>query len=159
MKIKNIVDEDFCNYKIPSMFIGFPKCTFKCELECPDCHCQNKGLAVSPDIEVDAASICERYINNPITKAIVCGGLEPFDTFSSLFSLITTLRETFNCDDTVVIYTGYTFSEIAEKIMWLEKFPNIIVKFGRFIPTNKHHIDNLLGVELVSDNQYALKIS
>lgn len=159
MIVKNIIDEDFCNYKEPSMFIGFPKCSFKCELECPEVQCQNKGLAVSPDIEIDAASICERYINNPITKAIVCGGLEPFDTFDSLYRLISVLRTVYNCTDPIIIYTGYTFSEITEKITWLMNFPNIIVKMGRFRPNGKHRMDNVLGVELSSENQYALKVS
>ena len=34
MRIKFLVDEDFVNYKKPSMFIGFPSCTWKCEKEC-----------------------------------------------------------------------------------------------------------------------------
>ena len=34
MIIKQLVDEDFVNYKKPSMFIGFPTCDWKCEREC-----------------------------------------------------------------------------------------------------------------------------
>jgi len=34
MKIVNLIDEDFCQYKKPSMFIGMPKCSFKCDKEC-----------------------------------------------------------------------------------------------------------------------------
>ena len=33
MIIKQLIDEDFVNYKVPSMFIAFPRCTFKCEKE------------------------------------------------------------------------------------------------------------------------------
>ena len=47
MKIKGIIAEDFVNYKKPSMFIGFPTCTWKCEKECGIEMCQNKGLAHS----------------------------------------------------------------------------------------------------------------
>jgi hypothetical protein len=31
----------------------------------------------------------------------------------------------------------------------------VIVKFGRFIPNQKSHYDEILGVNLVSPNQYA----
>ena len=33
MLIKGIIDEDFLNYKKPSMVIAFPHCSFKCEKE------------------------------------------------------------------------------------------------------------------------------
>ena len=47
MIIKELRDEDFTNYKLPSMVVGFPSCTFKCEKECPGCKgmCQNSSLA------------------------------------------------------------------------------------------------------------------
>jgi len=41
----------------------------------------------------------------------------------------------------------------------IEEFDNIIVKFGRFRPNQKPHFDEVLGVNLASDNQYAEKIS
>ena len=62
-------------------------------------------------------------------------------------------------NDPVILYTGYYKSEIEDKIEQLQKFPNIIVKFGRFKPNEPHHIDPILGVELASTNQYAEKIS
>ena len=34
MKVKNIVWEDFCNYKKASLFILTPYCSFKCEQDC-----------------------------------------------------------------------------------------------------------------------------
>ena len=34
MKVKNLLDEDFVNFKKPSMFIATSKCDFKCEKEC-----------------------------------------------------------------------------------------------------------------------------
>ena len=33
MLIKDIIDEDFINYKKPSMFIGTVKCDWKCCIE------------------------------------------------------------------------------------------------------------------------------
>ena len=37
--------------------------------------------------------------------------------------------------------------------------PNIIIKFGRFVPMQQPHFDPILGVNLASDNQYAKQIS
>ena len=34
MEIKNLIDEDFCNYKKPAMLIATSKCNFKCDKEC-----------------------------------------------------------------------------------------------------------------------------
>lgn len=157
MKLKTIVEEDFVNYKIPSMFIGFPSCTFKCEQECGERVCQNSALAQSPDIEVSPSIIVQHYLDNPITKALVCGGLEPFDSFNDLLELVRALRKYSN--DQVVIYTGYNRSELTWQIKKLQEFSNIIIKFGRFIPNQTSHFDDVLGVELASPNQYAERIS
>ena len=35
----------------------------------------------------------------------------------------------------------------------------MIIKFGRFIPNDDKHIDPVLGVELASKNQYAVKLN
>ena len=68
MKIKGLVDEDFTNYKKPSMFIIFPKCTWKCDKECGRAVCQNGALAKIPTYDISIEDIVKRYINNPITK-------------------------------------------------------------------------------------------
>ena len=157
MKIKNIVEEDFINYKIPSMFIIFPTCNFKCEKECGVRCCQNSGLALQKDIEVDISNIVERYMSNPITSAIVCGGMEPMDSWDSLLSLIALLR--YRTADPIIIYTGYTEEEVKDKIEILKSYNNIIMKFGRFVPNQQSHYDEVLGVSLASDNQYGKVIS
>lgn len=157
MIIKQLLDEDFVNYKVPSMYIGFPKCSFKCEKECGMQVCQNGVLATSPTINVGVNTIVNRYMNNPITSAIIIAGLEPFDTFNQLLSLIDGIRE--YTDDDIVIYTGYYRNEIEDKINQIKIIKNIVIKFGRFIPNQKPHYDKVLGVELVSDNQYAERIS
>ena len=41
----------------------------------------------------------------------------------------------------------------------LKKYKNIIIKFGRYIPNRPKKYDNILGIDLVSDNQYAEVIS
>ena len=62
-------------------------------------------------------------------------------------------------NDDIVIYTGYTEEEVADKVYLLDLFPNIIIKYGRYIPGQEPHYDEVLGVKLASDNQYAKKIS
>ena len=157
MIIKGIRDEDFCQYKETSFFIAFPTCTFKCEKESSKLCCQNSSLYKDPPIEVTIDSLVNRYLQNPITSAIVLGGLEPFDSFQDLFDLIECFRT--KTDDTIVIYTGYKEEEIEGYISAISKFKNIIVKFGRFIPNSQSKFDEVLGVELASPNQYAKKIS
>ena len=120
---------------------------------------QNSSIAKQPDIEVNIDKLCERYINNKISRAIVCQGLEPFDSFDELLSFIAELRIKYQCDDDIVIYTGYNSNEIQTYINILRKYKNIIVKFGRYIPDSEEVYDSTLGVKLASSNQYAVKIS
>lgn len=155
MHVKQIVFEDFVNYKKPSMFIGFSKCSFKCDKEFGSCICQNSSLANSPTIEIAEDEIAKRYISNPITSSIVCGGLEPFDTFEELLKLVKEVRKLTN--DDIVIYTGYKYSEIEKKIDILKKYKNIIIKLGRYIPNSNKIYDEILGVNLSSENQYAIR--
>ena len=153
MIVKEIRDEDFTSYKKPSMVIGFPSCTFKCERECGQKMCQNSALFQAPNIEISTNSLIERYMNNPITKAIICAGLEPFDSWDDLQCFIMNFR--YWCDDEVVIYTGYNKNEVEDKIDWLKLYGPIIIKYGRFIPDQQPHYDKVLGIKLASDNQYA----
>ena len=157
MLIKNLVDEDFINYSKPSMFILFNKCTFKCDKEAGCAICQNSALAHEPDIDFSIIEIVSRYLRNPITKAITCGGLEPFDSELDLMNLVMEFRKYTN--DDIVIYTGYTEEELADKLPRLTCYKNIIIKFGRFVPNQEKHYDEILGVELASANQYARRIS
>ena len=158
MKIKGMTDEDFVNYKVPSMFIATAQCSFKCDRECGRSVCQNSPLAKQKSIDVDSAALCHRYMRNKITKAVVFGGLEPFDQFEDIWFIILYLRASF-CNDDVVIYTGYNKEEIIDKIAVLSQYPNIVIKYGRFIPDQQPHFDPVLGVNLASDNQYAERIS
>lgn len=172
MIVKEIRDEDFTSYKKPSMVIGFPSCTFKCERDCNQKLCQNSSLATAPDIEVGFNDIVNRYLKNPITKAIIMAGLEPFDSAQNLVNLIHYFRSKTN--DDIVVYTGYTKEEIKDMqytvhYSWgkqnysyfgeIAKYPNIIIKYGRFHPNETPHYDEVLGIKLASDNQYAERIS
>lgn len=156
MKVIDIVDEDLINYKKPNMFIITSRCSFKCDREFGTTICQNSNLANSKVLDIDDDIIIQRYINNPITHAIVFGGLEPFDQFNELLNLIAKFRKCTH--DDIVIYTGYNKDEIKRELNVLKKYIRIIVKFGRYIPNQQPHYDELLGVNLASDNQYAAYI-
>lgn len=157
MIVKDIIFEDFVNYKQPCMTIAFPYCTFKCEKDCGVCCCQNSALAQSPNIDVNFDYIVDKYINNPITKAICFQGLEPFDSWNDMCEMVRVFREKTN--DTIVIFTGYNEVEIIDKVSTLKQFPNIIIKYGRFLNNNTPVFDEVLGVTLATSNQYAVKIS
>lgn len=174
MKLINIIDEDFTNYKKPAMFIITPYCSLKCDMECGREVCQNSSLLKEPTLDIDKEIICERYLSNPITSAIVIGGMEPFDSKTDLLTFVNTLRNKYQCKDDIVIYTGYTEEELrigarapkwtpnqilADEWKVLLTYPNIIVKFGRFIPDQDSHFDQVLGVNLASSNQYGRKVS
>ena len=160
MIIKGIIDEDFVNYKKPAMVIEFPHCNFKCDKECGRAVCQNSPLASEPNIEISDEKIIDRYLSNSITEAIICQGLEPLDTIVMLFLFIKEFRE-FSNDD-IVIYTGYNKEEKRPqdliKFIKRNQYKNIIIKYGRYIPNQSPHYDEVLGVNLASDNQYAERL-
>ena len=160
MFIKGIIDEDFVNYKKPAMVIEFPFCDFKCDKECGKNVCQNSPLAKIRNIKVEEEYIIEKYLKNPITEAIICQGLEPLDTMVMLFLFIKKFRE-FSNDD-LIIYTGYNKEEERPQdlINFIKRnqYKNIIIKYGRYIPNQTPHYDEVLGVKLASDNQYAERL-
>lgn len=160
MFVKGIIDEDFVNYKKPAMVIEFPSCDFKCDKECGKPICQNSSLTKIRNVKVEEEYIIERYLKNPITEAIVCQGLEPLDTMVMLFLFIKKFRE-FSNDD-IVIYTGYNKEEKRPQdlIEFIKRnqYKNIIIKYGRYIPDQTPHYDEVLGVNLASDNQYAERL-
>lgn len=160
MIIKTIVDEDFVQYKQPCMYIGTAFCDGKCckEAGIPLSVCINDEWRDAATVAMADEAIIERYLSNDITKAICFAGLEPFEQFEQMFNLISKLRNEYHCNDTVVIYTGYYKDEIEKQIEALRCFKNIIIKFGRYIPGNPGRYDEVLGVHLASDNQYAEQI-
>ena len=96
-------------------------------------------------------------MNNPITKAVVIGGMEPMLQLDEVESLIKLFRN--NGDDSeFVIYTGYYPEEITEQLESLKPLGTIVIKFGRFIPDRPSRYDDVLGITLSSDNQFAWKI-
>ena len=149
------------------MYIATPKCSFKCDKENGCNLCQNSHLAQQPGYNIGIRTLIKRYLTNPITKAIVISGLEPFDTPELIYEIVLGFRE-IGCMDDIVIYTGYTEYELTlddsgrqevATYNWLKHYPNIYIKFGRFIPNQEPHYDEVLGVKLASDNQYGKKVS
>lgn len=159
-RTKAVVEEDVVNYKKTSFLIANTICIgWKC---CPSkdgCGCQNLPLNQSKVLYIYIDKLIERYLKNSLTEAIVFGGLENFDEFEQMYEFIRQLREDFNCDDDVVIQTGYYEHEIEEPLTRLKKFKNIIVKFGRYVEGQKPHYDEVLGVNLANKEQYAKQIS
>ena len=159
MTVKGIVFEDFVNYKVPCMTIMMPYCSFKCDKECGKQVCQNGKLAHSPNKNYSIESIIKAYKDNPITRAVVFQGLEPFDSIEDLRDFVFQFRNCYSIDDDIVIYSGYKKDEIENELHQLKHFSNIIVKFGRYIPQQSPIYDEILGVKLASPNQYAERIS
>ena len=56
MLIKDIVDEDFINYKVPSMLIACSTCSWKCGKDV----CQNSSLENMKDHDVPVQMVVER---------------------------------------------------------------------------------------------------
>lgn len=160
MKVKAILPEDFVNYKLPSMFISTCFCDYKCctELGVDIGVCQNAPLTKSENIEIEDEKIYKQFSDNPITKAVVIGGLEPMIQINEIINLIDYFRKN-NENCPFVIYTGYYPNEIPEPLERLKQYNNIIVKFGRYIPNSNSKHDSILGVSLASTNQYAEVIS
>lgn len=161
MKIKNILDECFQDYKKTSMFIAVDGCDWKCcrEAGIPVTACQNNELSKQNSIDINIALLVDRYINNNITTAVIFAGLEPMLQINDILLFIEVLRNQYFCEDDVVIYTGYYPEEVEKEIQKLKQYKNIIVKFGRYIPDRPSRYDDVLGISLISDNQYAIKIS
>ena len=157
INLLDIIFEDFINYKKISMLLSFPKCNMKCNKEANKIVCHNYNLLQFKSKIYSIDDIIEKYINNDITEAIVMQGLEPLDSFNELIEFIKRFRKRSN--DDIVIYTGYNKYEIEYIIEELKKYSNIIIKYGRYIPDQENHYDEILGVNLASDNQYAEKIS
>lgn len=156
-----IIDADFVNNsKCTFVIESGITCSFKCDKE-NDCQlCQNIALIKEPIIDTSIDRILEMYLNQNIAHSITFQGLEPLDNLKQLLWFIYYFRKI--CGDNIYIWTGYTEEECQDLIYFIQHettWENIIIKFGRFRPNQKPHFDEVLGINLASDEQYALKIS
>lgn len=164
MKLVNLIEEDFTNYRKPGMFLGFPYCSGKCNRPGMTV-CQNEALRCIPErdlIDISYNEIIERFEDNSIPQSLIFGGLEPFDSFDDVLALTLLFQKKYRAwVYPIIIYTGYYPHEIKKELCILKSIrpaPNIIVKFGRYIPGDEPHLDPYLGVNLASDNQYAIPL-
>ena len=152
--IKSVLSESFADYKKCSMLICGCTCTWKCrEKSLPKFK-----ISFITNYRSRCWKNCWR-IYEKFTYICYCipDGLEWFDQYLELLECVDAFRE--KTLDDIIIYTGYNKNEIEEKIILLKKYSNIIIKYGRFIPGQQPHFDEVLGVNLASDNQYAEKLS
>ena len=66
MKIKDVIFEDFVNYKNPCMTIMMPHCDFKCDKECGLKVCQNSDLVKYDTVDISIDELIEAYIDDCI---------------------------------------------------------------------------------------------
>lgn len=160
IRLRGLVFEDFVNYKTPSLFLGFEHCDFKCNKDAGRIVCQNYELGTSPRLTFNFDNIIYQYINDPITHAIVFGGLEPFLSSSQMLLIAHGFRDN-GVEDPIVVYTGYNQDELLPErnstVQELISLHNIIIKYGRYIPDLPSLTeDKVLGVTLASANQFAI---
>lgn len=160
MRTRGVIIEDFCNFKLPSLFISSISCDWKCCIEQGTGReiCQNESVIYSPIIDMNDEDLLSLFLGNDITKAVVIGGLEPLLQIDEIDRLIALFRKRgVNCD--FIIYTGYYPEEIKNQLDTLSRHENVIIKFGRYLLNSKPVFDTVLGVELASNNQFARRIS
>ena len=160
MIVKLVKQDDFVQYKKTCVVVCFPNCTWKCctEAGIPTSVCQNQEMCELKDIDITPEDVYNLYKESLFAESICCSGLEPMLQFDDVLSLLKYFRE-HDCNADFVVYTGYYRNEIEDKVQELAKYKNVIVKFGRYVPNQEKHYDEVLGVWLASDNQYAERIS
>ena len=166
MKLKQIIDESFGDYKEAAMLLVTPNCTWKCE------GCQNRHLSQLPTKNFPDEEILKRFFKNPLTSAIVIGGLEPLDDMQDVRHFISALGQKVYSEDlpkpTIIVYTGYELDEIEDQLYWsglepeMRTYGECILKYGRFNPIYQTKGDGFervdiwnedLGINLASPNQ------
>lgn len=169
MNIIFLIETDVVNFWRTSMCIGMPYCDGKCwkDLNARGGNydwslCHNGGLLKERKIEIPVNELAKKYVNNPLSHAVVFAGMEPLISMNEVVAFIAYLRGACRCDDPVIIYTGYNEDEEPyikfHNLLETAEVNNVIVKFGRYVPDQKSHLDPVLKVMLASDNQYAKQI-
>lgn len=125
-------------------------CTWKCK-NCCNIHYKDYKDFYKRTIW----EIINDYDRNKLVSTLILSGLEPFDNFDIMLSLIHWFRVFF--EDDIVIYSGYELKEIEEYIKPLSSY-NVLVKYGRYMPNKNHIYNEDLELYLSSDNQRTIHI-
>ena len=158
IELKGIIWEDMVNYKKIGSTFMFPKCDFKCDRENGVQLCQNWELAAAPSQKYDIDELMRLYQIMILPESIILQGLEPLDSPIDIYTVAAAMQRHDITDD-LVIYTGYNKNEndditnIIDTVSFLTP-GSLIVKWGRYLPNQTSHYDEVLGVKLASDNQF-----
>lgn len=159
MILIDVKTDDITDYKKTSLLIAFPYCSGKCH-GCQNAHLQNCKTTIT----ASADDIADLYSNLNTHEAIVMAGLEPFDSFDDVLSIIDSIGNLSKpCD--FVIYTGYNLDEykaqfeveLVNKFKSIKHFDNknLIVKIGRYDESQtRPWYNKTLGVTLATKNQF-----
>lgn len=158
VRLRIIKEEVFQDYKEPCLFLGYAFCDWKCckDMGVHKSFCQNSALAQAPIEEYTYDEIIDRFMNNPITRAIMLAGLEPFwkqeqETLGLIKAIRARLPHT-----VIIIYTGYYKEEMSEEVIkTITDVGRVIVKWGRYNKDLPSRYDETLEIQLASSNQYA----
>ena len=150
IRVKTVV-EVFQDYKKSALLFSTCFCDWKCCIENPSI-CQNQKIVRQENIELSFSEVLN-MVNHSFTDAVIFGGLEPLLQADEVVQCIHYLRQNGVSKD-IVIYTGYYLEEIDDNT--LKHLSGCILKCGRFIPDRPNRYDEVLGVTLVSDNQYGI---
>lgn len=150
MKLKAVERADFRSYKKPAMRLVLPDY----------CYTDASGIKhFSKNADIDVFKLITSYVLDDVVKAVVFDGTEPFDSYEDIKYFIKKFREI--TDDTIIIYSQYDECALEKQLEELSQYSNIIVKFGKMLCDSSRSMiyDDVLGVVLSSDNQYAKEIS
>lgn len=167
MVLIDVKTDNVTDYKKTSLLLVFPYCSGKCGPECQNISLI-RGEVKTSYITATADDISDLYYNLKTHEAVVMAGLEPFDSFDDVLSIVESLCKLDKpCD--IVIYTGYNKEEYEERFQkdLLKVFKSatadrscykkLIVKIGRYDSNNKQKWhSNILGVDLATKNQYVI---
>lgn len=156
----DVKSDNITDYIKTSLLLVFPYCSGKCK-GCQNYELQKKGDSLKKQFKID--SIISYYDSLTTHEAIVCAGLEPFDSFNDLYLLVENLFSDENRNIDFVIYTGYYKEEIENLVNNMIKLlkdnnKSLIIKYGRYDETDiKEWKSNILGVKISTKNQYIEK--
>lgn len=150
------MQEVFQDYKKSALLLSTCFCDWKCcnEAGIDKSVCQNNKIAQQKEVVVSFSSLLKK-VRSSITDSIIFAGLEPLLQIDEVVQCIDYLRE-HNVKKDIIIFTGYYLEEIDHNTLERLSDKRVILKCGRYIPNRPSVFDQVLGITLVSDNQYGV---